>query len=94
MKENLLNTKKELINKLKQAEDELVTLKQNIKNNESDLWLNTNFNELGYTNKETRKSYVNKCIKDLKLNESLKRNEVNHLKRELTLCDNKIKLLS
>lgn len=92
--ENLFDTKQEIIKKLKEAEDELTKAKHTLKNKENDLWLNTEFKLLGYTNDDTRRAYVNHETSDLKLAEELIRNKVTELKRELNLCDDKIKLFS
>lgn len=92
--ENLFDTKKELIDKLKEAEDRLTHAKTSLKNKENDLWLNTQFKELGYTNDDTRRAYVNHETSTLRENEELIRNEITQLKRELNLCDDKIKLFS
>ncbi len=94
VKENLFETKLELIHKLKKAEDQLTHAKNKLKNTENDLWLNTNFKKLGYTNKDTRKAYVENEIRDLKLEKDLIHNDIVELRRELDLCDDKIKLLS
>lgn len=92
--ENLFDTKQEIINKLKDAEDRLTKAKADLKQEENDLWLNTAFKELGYTNDDTRRAYVNHETNDLRVAEELIRNEVTQLKRELNLCDDKIKLFS
>ena len=92
--ENLFETKQQLILKLKDAEDRLTNQKNILKNKENDLWLNTEFKALGYTNDDTRRAYVNHEISDLKLAEELIRNEITMLKRELNLCDDKIKLFT
>ncbi|MBQ6219996.1 MAG: hypothetical protein IJH63_00505 [Methanobrevibacter sp.] len=92
--ENLFDTKKEIISKLKNAEDKLSTTKNELKNKENDLWLNTEFKKLGYTNDDTRRAYVHNETSDLRLNEELINNEIRRLKRELNLCDDKIKLVS
>lgn len=92
--ENLFETKQKLITNLKDAEDRLTHKKNTLKNKENDLWLNTKFKELGYTNDDTRRAYVNHEISSLKLEEELIRNEITKLKRELNLCDDKIKLFT
>ena len=92
--ENLFETKQKLIDKLKEAEDEHAKAKSELKTEESRLWLETNFKELGCTNEDLRKAYVNRETNTLKLNKDLKANEIIKLKRELNLCDDKIKLLS
>ncbi len=92
MKENLFDTKKEIIRKIKQAEDELAKIVKQIKSKESDLWLNTQFRELGYTNKDTRRAYVENHLMDLKYMEYLKKNEIRELHREFELVNDKLKL--
>jgi len=92
--ENLFETKKNIIIKLKDAEDRLTKTKNILKNKENDLWLNTPFKSLGYTNDDTRRAYVNHETSELKLEEELIRNEITMLKRELNLCDDKIKLFT
>ncbi len=92
--ENLFDTKKELITKLKTAEDKLSKTKNELKTKENDLWLNTPFKKLGYTNDDTRRAYVNNETSQLKLDEELLNNEIRMLKRELNLCDDKIKLVT
>lgn len=77
-----------------QTWDNLTHAKNKLKNTENDLWLNTNFKKLGYTNKDTRKAYVENEIRDLKLEKDLIHNDIVELRRELDLCDDKIKLLS
>jgi len=94
MNEKLLDTKKQLIDKLKNTEDSLANIRKDIKTKESELWLNTKFKEVGCTNEETRRAYVNNNLSDLKFNENLIRNEVNKLKRELNLVDDKIRLFT
>lgn len=94
IKENLFETKQDLIQKLKESEDKLTHAKNKLKNTENELWLNTEFKKLGYTNKDTRKAYVENQLSELKLEKDLIRNEINEFKRELDLCDDKIKLLS
>ena len=92
--ENLFDTKQEIINSLRNAEDRLTDAKSNLKNKENDLWLNTKFKELGYTNDDTSRAYVSYETNDLRVEEEKIRNEITMLKRELNLCDDKIKLLS
>lgn len=94
MVENLFDTKQEIINKLKNAEDRLTEAKSALKTKENDLWLNTEFKKLGYTNDDTRRAYVNNETNELKVAEEKIRNEITQLKRELNLCDDKIKLFS
>ena len=91
---NLFDTKQEIINKLKEAEDRLTQAKSDLKNRENELWLKTQFKELGYTNDDTRRAYVNHETGDLRVAEEMIKNEVTQLKRELNLCDDKIKLFS
>lgn len=92
--ENLFETKQNIIKKLKEAEDELTHAKNAVKTKENDLWLNTPFKSLGYTNDDTRRAYVNHEISEMKLKEELIRNKITMLKRELNLCDDKIKLFT
>lgn len=92
--ENLFDTKKEIIDQLKNAEDRLTEAKAELKTKENELWLNTKFKDLGYTNDDTRRAYVNYETTDLRVAEEKIRNEVTMLKRELNLCDDKIKLFS
>lgn len=92
--ENLFDTKKEIIDKLKDAEDRLTSAKADLKKKENELWLHTEFKKLGYTNDDTRRAYVNHETNELRVNEEMIRNEISMLKRELNLCDDKIKLLS
>lgn len=92
--ENLFETKQKLINDLKDAEDRLTHKKNVLKTKENDLWLNTEFKALGYTNDDTRRAYVNHETSNLKLEEELIKNEITMLKRELNLCDDKIKLFT
>ena len=92
--ENLFETKQKLINDLKDAEDRLTHTKNVLKTKENDLWLNTEFKALGYTNDDTRRAYVNHETSNLKLEEELIKNEITMLKRELNLCDDKIKLFT
>ena len=92
--ENLFDTKQEIIDKLKDAEDRLTQAKSDLKNRENELWLNTAFKELGYTNDDTRRAFVNYETTNLRVAEELIRNEVTQLKRELNLCDDKIKLFT
>ena len=92
MKENLFVTKKHLIKDLKNAEDDLAKIIKSIKTKESDLWLNTEFKELGYTNKDTRRAYVDNQLSDLRYDEYLKKNEIQQLKREFDLVNDKLKL--
>ena len=92
--ENLFDTKQEIINSLRNAEDRLTDAKSNLKNKENDLWLNTKFKALGYTNDDTRRAYVSYETNELRVEEEKIRNEITMLKRELNLCDDKIKLLS
>ena len=92
--ENLFDTKQNIIDQLKDAEDRLTKAKAELKQRENELWLNTQFKELGYTNDDTRRAYVNHETTELRVNEEMIRNEVTMLKRELNLCDDKIKLFS
>lgn len=92
--ENLFDTKQEIIENLKEAEDNLTKAKADLKQRENELWLNTEFKKLGYTNDDTRRAYVNHETNDLRVAEEMIRNEVTKLKRELNLCDDKIKLFS
>ncbi|WP_405286278.1 hypothetical protein [Methanobrevibacter sp.] len=92
--ENLFDTKQNIIDQLKDAEDRLTNAKAELKQRENELWLNTQFKELGYTNDDTRRAYVNHETTELRVNEEMIRNEVTMLKRELNLCDDKIKLFS
>ena len=92
-KENLFDTKKELIDKLHNVEDDYANKKLELKNKESELWLTTNFEELGYTNRELRKQYVNRETNKLKNERDLLYNEIKSLNRELELCDSKIRLV-
>ena len=92
--ENLFDTKQNIIDQLKDAEDRLTNAKAELKQRENELWLNTQFKDLGYTNDDTRRAYVNHETTELRVNEEMIRNEVTMLKRELNLCDDKIKLFS
>jgi hypothetical protein len=92
--ENLFDTKQNIIDQLKDAEDRLTNAKAKLKQRENELWLNTQFKDLGYTNDDTRRAYVNHETTELRVNEEMIRNEVTMLKRELNLCDDKIKLFS
>lgn len=94
VKENLFDTKQKIIDDLKQSEDELTNAKANLKNKESDLWLNTEFKKIGCTNEDLRKAYVVSETVELRKAEELIRNNINKLKRELDLVDAKIKLFS
>lgn len=94
MKENLFDTKHDIISNLKKSEDELTEAKSALKKKENDLWLNTQFKELGYTNDDTRRAYVNQQTDELRVEEELIRNRIAQLKRELDLVDDKIKLFS
>ena len=94
MKENLFDTKKEIISNLKKSEDELTQAKSELKNKENDIWLNTKFKKLGYTNDDTRRAYVSQQTDELRVKEELIRNRITELKRELDLVDDKIKLFS
>lgn len=92
--ENLFETKQELITKLKDAEDRHTNKKSELKKKENQIWLETDFRTLGYTNEDTRRAYVSRETNDLKREKELVANEITMLKRELNLCDDKIKLVS
>ena len=94
MKENLFDTKKRIIDDLKKCEDELAVIIKDLKNKESQIWLNTKFKELGYTNEDTRNAYVGSLLGESKYLVVLKENEIRQLKRELELVNDKIKLFS
>ena len=94
MKENLFDTKQKIIGDLKKCEDELARLIKEAKDKETNIWLNTNFKDLGYTNEDTRNAYVDSHLSESKHFLLLKQNEIRQLKRELELVNDKIKLFS
>ena len=73
----LVEAKLYTLQKIRQKEAEIIALEQEIKGNESALWLTTDFKAEGCTNDIMRKAFVNQQLLDDK-------NELQWLKHDLT----------
>jgi hypothetical protein len=85
----LLNEKKELIEKLNEKELELANKEVDLKLEESDLWLGEEIKSC--KNDNQRKSFVAKNSNISKRDVEILKVEVNNLKRKLDLINDEIK---
>lgn len=60
----LVEAKLYTLRKLRKKEAEIIALEQEIKSNENELWLTTDFKAEGCTNETMRKAFVNQHVKD------------------------------
>ena len=87
MVNELITDKAKLQNRIQNKKAEILTLKHLISLKETELLLNTDFKELGYTNEKQRTAYVNSQLRQDK-------EELDWLKYDLTILENDIIILN
>lgn len=90
----LLKQKEDILKKISVAENEVTKSKYDLKKEETRLWTDTPFKEKGYTNNDSRRAFVQRHLVDYKLDYEQKCNCLRSLRRDLDLCNDKIKLFS
>ena len=79
--EELIQFKEYRLHEIESAYFKLTTKELDLKNAENNLWLKTDFKEVGYTNDKMRTAYVSDATADLRL-------EITQLKYELKQQEN------
>lgn len=87
MVNELITDKAKLQNRIQNKKAEILTLKHLISLKETELLLNTDFKELGYTNEKQRTAYVNSQLRQDK-------EELDWLKYDLTILENDIEIIN
>ena len=87
MVNELIVEKGKLQNKIQMKKAEILTLKHLISLKETELLLNTDFKELGYTNEKQRTAYVNSQLRQDK-------EELDWLKYDLTILEDDVEIIN
>jgi hypothetical protein len=91
---HLIEEKERIISNIKNAEEDVSKANYTLKKEETRLWTDTPFKDLGFTNKDSRRAFVQRNLVEYKLDYEQKRNVLRGLHRDLDLCNDKIKLFS
>ena len=87
MVNELFTEKATVLTKIQNKKAEILTLKHLIGLKETELLLNTDFKELGYTNEKQRTAYVNSQLRQDK-------EELDWLKYDLTILENDLDMIN
>ena len=88
----ILIEKEKLIKQIQQLSKELLDKKYEVKKLENNIIINTDFKRLGLSNKDSRRAYVQDKTWYVRHERDVLQNEVSDLKRQLDLCNDKLKI--
>ena len=88
----LIKMKSESLIILRDLEKELLKIEHNLAAEERNLYLNTDFKELGLTNDKLRNSYVNEQLSDFRFEIVMKKHEIQSKKDDIEIINDLIKL--
>ena len=88
----LIKMKSESLIILRGLEKDSVKAEHDLAAEERNLYLNTNFKELGLTNDKMRSSYVNDQLSDFRFDIAMKKHEIQSKKDDIEIINDLIKL--